>query len=256
MKKTLSVIFVVLFALALLVLAGYGFWQYRNQKVEKIVVHINRTGKNGFLDAKVLRKGILHRQKIIGKPVKSVHPKEIEKFLTQNPYVKAVDVYFNLSGNLMVNITERTALIRVFNRQNQSCYVDTDGILFPLGTSYAPRVLPVNGYIDVRWKPGENIFSKKYRHTLLPALFLLAKKIGANDFLKADISQLFVNSKGKIDMVPELGRYVIHFGDSSQMNVKLENLEAFCKQVFAQGGWSKYNRINLEYTNQVICTKK
>ena len=256
MKKTLSVIFVMLFALVLLVLAGYGFWQYRNQKVTKIVVHINRTGKKGFLKAKEIRAAILHRQNVMGQPVKAVPIRQIEKNIAQNPYIKAVDVYFNLTGDVMVNVTERTPLIRLFNRQNRSCYVDTDGFLFPLSTSYAPRVLPVNGYIKTKWVMGDNIFSKKYRHTMLPAVFLLAEKIGADNFLKAYISQLFVNSNGKIDMVPELGRYVIHFGDSSQMNVKLENLEAFCKQVFAHGGWSKYQRVNLEYTNQVICTKK
>ncbi len=256
MKKILSIGFVLLFAMALVSLAVYGFWQYRNQKVDKIVVHIQRKGDKGFLNAKKIIALIRQNGQPVGKPVKNVHTGAIEKAIVKNPFVGAADVYLNVSGDVVVNVQERTPVLRLFNVQNKSCYADEKGTLFPLSPGYSPRVLPANGYIRAALVQGENIFQKKYRHTMLPALFLLAKKIEANGLLRANISQLFVNSKGKIDLVPELGRYVIHFGDTTAMNVKLENLEAFIRQVFAHGGWSKYKSINLEFINQIVCTKK
>ena len=256
MKKILAILFVSLFALALVSLAVYGFMQYRNQKVGRIVVHIQRQGARGFLNGKEIISIIRKKNRVVGKQLKEIKMAQVEKTVSANPYVKEVDAYLNLFGDLMVNVTERTPLLRVYNLQNKSCYVDEDGGLFPLSTAFAPRVLPANGYIKAKLVTGANIFDKKYRHTSLPVLFLLAKKIRANRFLRANTSQLFVNSKGDIDMVPELGRYVIHLGDSSKMNVKLENLEAFGKQVFAHGGWSKYRSINLAFTNQIVCTKK
>jgi cell division protein FtsQ len=256
MKKTLSIIAVGFFALAVVVLAGYGFYQYRNRKVKKVVVHIHRNTITGFLEQKAITRLILTKDSVLGKQVKDIAAGRIEKQIAQNPFVDKVNVYLNLFGNLMVNVTERKPLLRIYNLKNQSCYVDADGTLFPLSATFVPRVLPVNGYLKADLKPGKNIHDKMYRHSPLPALYLLTKKIAASPFLKANISQLFINSRGHIDMVPELGRYVIHFGDSSQMEVKLENFEAFTKQVFARGGWSKYKSINLAFTNQVVCTKK
>jgi cell division protein FtsQ len=256
MKKIMSIGFVVLFSLAVLWLAAYGFSQYRNQHVGKIVVHIQRRGTKGFLNVKKIADLVRRTENPAGRQIKDFHPAKVEKVLAENPYVEAADVYLNISGDVMVNIRERTPLMRIFNEQNRSCYVDENGTLFPVSREFTPRVLPANGYIRTPLTTGENIFQKKYRHTMLPALFLLAKKIAADDFLRADISQLFVNSKGNIDLVPELGRYVIHFGDTTAMNVKLENLEAFNRQVFARGGWSKYKSINLAFINQIVCTKK
>jgi len=256
MKKKLSLFFVLLFALALILLAGYGYVQYRNQKVGKIVVHIQRKGAEGFLNKKEIKTTILKQDTVTGRPIKSINTTQIENKIAQNPYVKAVDVYVNLSGNMMVNILERTPLLRIYNQRNKSCYVDMDGNLFPLSSRFSPRVLPANGYIKAKLMEGKNIHAKMYANTSLPGLYLLAKKIGANNFLKADISQLFVNSRANFDMAPELGRFIFHLGDSTDMNMKLENLEAFCKKVLAHGAWSKYRSINLQYTNQIVCTKK
>lgn len=256
MKKTLTILFVSLFGLALLVVAAFAFREYRNQKVKDVVIHIDRKGNAGFLSKKEIKHLIVQNDSVIGKPIKKINTAKLEKQMVRNPYVKQVDVYLNISGQLMVNISEKVPLLQVFNRKDQSCYIDHRGTFFPLSRSFAPRVLPANGYIKAGWHCGENIFDKKFRNTSLPVLFLLAKRIETDRLLRAYISQLFVNSRGKIDMVPELGRYVIHFGDSTRMNVKLENLDAFVKQVFARGGWSKYRSINLEFTNQVVCTKK
>jgi len=102
MKKILSILLVSLFALALVLLAGYGYEQYRNQKVSKIVVHIERKGTMGFLSEKIIKSIIRKQDKVTGKLIKSLNTKQIERNIAKNPYVKAVDVYLNLSGNMMV----------------------------------------------------------------------------------------------------------------------------------------------------------
>ncbi len=256
MKKIFSILFVSIFALALILLAGYGYFQYRNQKVNHVVIHIQRRGEKGFIDKKKLLASLQKQDSIPGKMIKSIDISLIKSKIARNPYVKAVDLFFNLSGDLMVNIRERTPLLRIYNEQNKSGYIDGDGNLFPVSNSFAPRVLPANGYIKAKLMMGENIHDGTYKNTALPGLYLLAKKIAANPFLKANISQLFINSKGDIDMAPELGRFIFHLGGTADMDIKLENLEAFCKKILAHGAWSKYRSINLQYTNQIVCTKK
>jgi len=170
MKKILSILLVLVFALALALLAGYGYVQYRNQKVSKIVVHIERKGSVGFLSEKIIKSIIRKQDKVTGKLIKSLNTKQIERNIAKNPYVKAVDVYMNLSGNMMVNVTERRPLLQIYNQKNNSCYVDMEGNLFPLSSHFAPRVLPANGYIKAKLIMRKNIHAKIYKNTSLPGL--------------------------------------------------------------------------------------
>jgi cell division protein FtsQ len=134
--------------------------------------------------------------------------------------------------------------------------MDYKGRLFPLTPMVSARVIPANGYIRELLVPGKSIMDSLYRKSALPGLYRLAMEIDKHPFLKAAISQIFINSRKEVDLIPELGSHIVHFGNFDSIDIKLENLEAFYKQALIKEGWNKYNRINLAFTNQVVCTKK
>ncbi len=255
MKKTLSILFVTLFTLAVFSLAVMSVMQYRQKKVRHVKVHLYFLDGQKFMTIDEVKKIIHNHDSIIGKPVKDVSVSFIEKQIDKNPYVKSVDAYFNILGNLMVNVNEKEALMRIYNQSGQSCYVDKSGDLFPLSRNFSARVIPVNGYLNIPLQMGKNVSDSLYVHSLLPGLYRLARQIDEDPFLKAAISQIYVNSRRKVDLIPEIGRHLIRFGNLNEINIKLENLEAFYKQALVKEGWNKYKSINLAYTNQVVCTK-
>ena len=52
--------------------------------------------------------------------------------LNRNPYIDHVDAYINIKRDLIVNIKEREAILRIYLPDNSSFYMDRNGNLFPL----------------------------------------------------------------------------------------------------------------------------
>jgi cell division protein FtsQ len=94
---------------------------------------------------------------------------------------------------------------------------------------------------------------EKYaRQQLLPLVIFIEE----NEFWKAQIEQLQVKPDGEIIMAPLVGDQLIEFGDAKNYRQKLQNLKALYEQAFPKTGWDYYSKINVKYTNQVVCTKK
>lgn len=256
MKKKVPILVVSLFAVLVLTLAGFIYSHFRNQVVKEVAVRIEQKNGNGFLSQKDVLSLFDMGDSIQQIKVKNLNLNKIKSKISQNPYVEAADAFLNISGDLIVNVKEKVALLRLVNKNEKSCYVDKMGTLFPLGKNYSERAIFVNGYINAPLLTGKSVYDSIYSKTLLPGLYDLALKIHSDPFLNSEISQIFVNSQGKIDMIPELGDFIIHFGNLEEKDIKLENLKAFYKQALVKEGWNKYNSINLAFTNQVICTKK
>lgn len=87
-------------------------------------------------------------------------------------------------------------------------------------------------------------------------LLKLTELINQNIFLKAQISEIYVNSKGEYDLIPQLGNHLIRFGTMNDARAKLNNLDIFYRKALICEGWDKYETINLKYKNQVVCKRK
>ncbi|MEG1839011.1 MAG: cell division protein FtsQ, partial [Bacteroidaceae bacterium] len=59
-----------------------------------------------------------------------------------------------------------------------------------------------------------------------------------------------------IELVPRIGEHIVFMGKLDHFEDKLARLELFYKKALNQVGWNKYERINIEFSNQIICTKK
>ena len=57
-------------------------------------------------------------------------------------------------------------------------------------------------------------------------------------------------------MVPRVGDHIIELGKAEQVEEKLEKLYTFYKQGMNNVGWNKYSKVNIEFNDKVICTRK
>lgn len=257
MKKLTQITLFVIFTVAVFGLMGFIYIENGKQTVNDIVIRVCRSNVDGFLSDKDIRLLIEDVDSIGQRKVSEVNILGIEKMVSASPFIEQVDAFINIDKNLVINVEEKRAVLRIFTRKNTGYYIDIKGNMFPLNTDYSPKVLVANGYIDGVFSEGhESVFDTIYKSDLLRDLYALTNLIMENQFLDAQISQVYVNSKGEYDLIPELGDHLIKFGDIENAEEKLNNLIIWYKKAMVNEQWDKYKEINLKYKDQVVCTKK
>jgi cell division protein FtsQ len=257
MKRLIHTILFVLFGVVISTLMGFIVYEHGKQPIHDIKIKISRTDNGGFLNNELMLNTIKEIEGIDSVPIAHFDLTALEKKLISNPFIDHVDAFINIKRDLIVNIKEREALLRIYLPDNNSFYVDCNGDLFPLCSGFTPRLIIANGYINAT-KPGTHasIYDTIFDKTEIPELYHLSRKIIAYPLLKSQISQIYVNSVGEYDLIPELGSHSIKLGKTDHLDEKLRNLDSFYRKKLVKEGWEKYETINLMYTNQIVCTKK
>ncbi len=257
MKRFLHISLIILFGIAITALMGFIVYEHGRQPINEVKINISKSEDGGFLNEEIIKQLVLSADSIETKKVRELRMQQFEEAIGSNPFVDHVDAFLGINCDLIVNVEERKTLLRVYLPDNKSFYIDKNGYLFPLCAYYAPRTLLANGYIkapDVQYfRP---VTDSAFTDTQLPGLYQLARRISENSFLNSLISQIYVNSKGEYDLIPELGKQTIQLGSLDNLEEKLRNLEAFYRKKIPEEGWDKYETINLMYKNQIVCKKK
>ena len=245
MKRIIQIIAFILFAIALAGLMGFIYLERENQTLEGIQVKICRDTEKGFLDEQKLYKIIEARDSIHIQKIKQVNTNNLETVIKENPYVENVDAFVNIDNQLMVNVREKSVVLRIFNQNEAGYYIDENAEILPLSKQFSPRVLVANGYINVPYVKGfGSIYDSVYStsQSILKDLFTLTAIIRQDKFLQAQISQIYINSKGEYDLIPQLGNQLIHLGSIENAAEKLNKLEVFYKKALAKEGWENTKR--------------
>ncbi len=186
----------------------------------------------------------------------------ITAFVRENPYLEHTDVLITIEGELMIKATQCIPLIRFYTPEGQQKYIDLKGRIMPVNPEYPYKALIATGAIENPLKDGRNIFSVPDSNLLLRNqlkslydLHLLAGIIVADTALKALIEQVYITTQGNIQLVTKAGSHIINLGDTIDASEKLENLKSFYRYGLVKTGWDKYTKLNLEYKNQIVCTK-
>lgn len=164
----------------------------------------------------------------------------LENELENMSHIESAEVYFSVNGEVSLNYYEFEPVVRVFNSENQSFYLDPNCKRIPLSEKYTADIILFTGCT-------ENIKD----HLILN----LAKKINSNKFLSNQVSEVFVNETGEAFFIPVLGSHKIKLGSFHNLEVKIKKMMTFYDKIIPKHGWEKYSEINLEYQNQIICLK-
>jgi len=241
----------VLWSLSLIVIfvsLGFSIQQTHQLKCANVKVEIADSASQHFIENSDIRQWV-HRnyQGIFGLPLQDVNLRKIEDGLRKLHAIEEVDVYTNVYeqgpksfGSLVVRIKQREPVFRVVG--SSAFYMDKLGKVIEWSPRYTPRVMIVGGLVSAEFA----------RKKLLP----LITYINDDKFLSAQIDQIYVNAVGELSMIPRVGEQIILFGAPDDFQTKFRNLKALYTDGFKDGGWSIYKSINLEFQNQIICTKK
>ncbi|MCD4747182.1 MAG: hypothetical protein K8R58_12870 [Bacteroidales bacterium] len=263
MKKILNITIWIILITGLLFLAGFIDKEQKNSRCKKLIIEIDYNKSNPLITDKNIKEIICKSagiETLVGQTMSDINFKLIEHILNETDYIKKADIFSTTNGNIKVKIIQRQPIVRIINKKYQSFYIDDESMLMPLNRQLSARVLIANGNINESFTNSNQLIQNYKNDTLnklstLYKIFMLAKYIQGNEFLKAQIEQVYINKKGEIELLPKIGKHLIIFGDIDNMNKKFEKLVSFYKKGLKKAGWDKYKTINLKYKNQVVCSK-
>jgi cell division protein FtsQ len=195
--------------------------------------------------------------RIIGKPLRDLPLQDIEFRISQIKELKEAEVYTTIDGILHVSVDQRNPVMRVI-AGGGDYFIDKEGILIRSKGLYNPRLHIVEGNIRITGPMlnGVSVLDTSIKNTILKDIYQFIEYINSDSFWSAQIDQIFVDNDDEIDLIPRMGNNVIHLGTIENFDGKLRNLEAFYKKVLPEVGWNKYELINLEFKDQIVCRKR
>ena len=163
----------------------------------------------------------------------------VEKYIKKSSMVKSCDVYYNIYGNLNIQVAAREPILRIVG--NPGYYLDSDGMIMPLSQKATKRTLVASGSIA--------------RDFATTKLFPFVQTIYDNDFWTAYIEQIDVKSE-EITLIPKVGNFKIEFGELENIEEKFEHLLLFLESGINKRGWNYYHTISVKYKNQIVGKKR
>ncbi len=228
------------FLLLAMIVFFYGFAEKRNndRKVEKVEVHFTQS-ENLYVSEESVNK-LLIQNKIevtsIGKETLDLN--RVESLLNNHEMIENAEVFLTLDGILKTKISQRRPIGRVLG--NEAYYLDRLGKKMPLSKSYSARV-PV--LINVEENEIEEVFP-------------LVDYINKDQFLTEHITSITGLEAGMYQLELRQMDFNIFFGKVERIEDKFNNFKAFYKKALKDDLINTYKMVDLQFGNQVVCTKK
>jgi cell division protein FtsQ len=223
-----------------------GFSLRKDVTLNSLNVEIAAHDGNMFITETEVVELMRGKENILSLPVSKWDMSEMERRVEANPFVQDAQVYRDVKGNVLVKVSQRKPIARIYSTQDRDRYVDEAGNLLPTTGSYTARV-PLIELKGLTWE--KNLNETEYGTSLHQMLL----HIESNPFWRAQIAHLFVNKNGEIDIIPQVTRQKILFGTPEDYEGKLDKLMLFYKRILPVKGWNTYSTVNLKYKDQIIC---
>jgi cell division protein FtsQ len=258
MMKIIGRILIIISALYLMVMPAWFTHKTNSIICSGIIVDITDSSDYHFVTKREIRNIITSGgTRVIGAPVKSISLTLLEERIKRLRELKIAEVYTTIDGNLHVYADQRNPVMRVI-ADGGDYFVDEDGVVMRRKKLYNPRLHIVGGNINITQKMlnGVSVLDTAIKNSILKDVFQLVEYVNSNNLWSAQIDQVFVDNDDEIDLIPRLGNHRIHLGSIDNFEGKLRNLETFYKDVLPVTGWNKYDLINLEFKDQIVCRKR
>lgn len=244
MIKRILLSITMLVLLAYLILAVSAFNRKpADQTCRDLELVIKDTVYAGFITKDEL-KGILQKKGIypIGKKMERISTKFIEQELGKHPLIDVAECYKTPNAKICVEVSQRIPVLRIMSDKGDNYYIDNKGTIMPVDCRCVAHRVIVTGNVEKSFAMND--------------LYKFGVFLHNNPFWDAQIEQIHILPDRNIELVPRVGDHIVYLGKLNGYEKKLKRLKEFYKKGLNQVGWNKYSRINLEFSNQIICTKR
>lgn len=224
-----------------LVIFLFSFTSKRNENRKLSKTIITFVGDNApFIKQETVNKLLIENNSAVTSIQKvNLDLNKLEKNLNSHQMIEKSDVFVSIDGVLKAVVKQKTPVARVFD-SNGSFYIDYEGDRMPLSSNFTARVPLVSGEIN------------KNNNEDLAELF---RVIFDDSFLKKNIIGIQIMPNGSLIMLNRNFNYQIDFGNLNNVERKFKNYKAFFQKAVLDSSLYKYKKIDLRFTEQVVCTK-
>jgi cell division protein FtsQ len=187
-----------------------------------------------------------------GKPLNRDAIRKTLKLVESRGSVKNVVVYQTGDSILHVELDQRIPAVRILTPSG-SCYLDSDGIAFPVSTRYSYDLPLVTGKIQL---PGEGKMLKD--SVLSRNLLAFADFISKDPFWNAQIQQIDVDENGNVEFAVCSDSHRVRFGQFHGYERKLDRLMTFYRNVnpyYREKNNVPYTVLDLRFSPQIVAVK-
>jgi len=262
MKKILKISAWSLFVIGTMALLGFVDGNYEAITCTSPVITIDKSNGHDFVtEDLVLEKmndmGYSFDNQLMG----DIEIDRIEQSLLDMPGVKNAEVFKYNSGVVQIDITQRKPIARVIMKGGLiSFYLDENGEKMPLSDNYVAKVPVFNG--EIKESRNKHSIDELNENDSLKAISVLddiyevAQLFEVNEFMRAQIVQVYFNNDNEMEMIPRVGNHRILFGDSKNADIKFKKMTRFYTEVINPKELNLYDTLNIKYINQIICSKR
>ncbi len=238
MKRSFGYIKALFLVLAVCFLFGFAEKRHKNRKIKEVTVRFTEN-ENLYVTEEVVNKLLIqNKASVSGIDKETLDLNRVETLLNKHEMIENAEVYFTLDGKLEAEVSQRKPIARVIG--NSSFYLDRNGEIMPLSRFYSARVPLLFGF------DGSNV-QKAYP---------IVKHIREDEFLTKQVIGINRVNSDSYELELRERDFKVYFGDTSNVALKFNNFKAFYKKAQKDKKLDTYKRVNLQFGDQVVCTKK
>lgn len=230
-------------------LIAFSERKHSDVTIQDVQIRIQNIGDNHFLDEADIVGLMQTREDMLrGTELRQIDLNEIEKRIRHDRYVDDAELYNDLRGNLVVNVSLRRPVARIIRNDGPDGYIAEDGTIMPVSDKFTSRVTLVGGVHAAGLLELKNLHDSEAGSAVLDLLNFIHE----DEFWKAQVSQIDIDRHGRIFMYPQVGDERIELGKPEDLELKFKKLKIYYKEILPRMGWNKYDRVNLEYEGQIV----
>lgn len=218
----------------------FAFASNRNAVRKVSRVEIRFKGENNlFVTHETVSKLLIQNQSSVKNLSKeTLDLNQLEKSLNSNQMIKSAEVYITVNGTVRADVEQKTPIARVST--HESYYIDDEGFFMPLSNNFTARVPLVTGFI---------------KKNSLKNVYTVAKKIKEDEFLTKNVIEIRQDVDETLYLKLRQCNFVVKLGKVNFLDKKINNLKAFYQKNLHDKTLNNYSKVNLQFDNQVVCTK-
>lgn len=238
MKRSLGYIKALVLIVVIGLLYGFAEKRHNSRPISGVKVEFTDT-ENLYVTEEVVNKLLIQNNATATSIDKeTLDLNRVESLLNKHQMIENAEVYLTLDGKLEAIVSQRKPIGRVVG--NSSFYLDKNGEIMPLSQFYSARVPLMFGF------DGSNVLN----------VYSIINYIKNDEFLEKHITGISRLKGDKYALELRDQNFELYFGDSSNVALKFNNFKAFYKKAQKENKLDTYKKVNLQFGDQVVCTKK